>query len=69
MYKKSEVFLIVLDHAVEFADDEGVIFEGDIADELKRALEFSEITVSESKFSEMLSNLIIALEVKGYVVV
>ncbi len=63
------IFNKVFEGVTEFADNEGHIPESYIVDELELAFEINEINISESKFDDMLSELISTLELNGYIII
>ncbi len=65
----SQIFSKVLGDLEELVDEEGQIPEGYVVDELEMALEINEIDISESKKDDMVSELISALELNGYIVI
>ncbi len=65
----STIFGKVLGNLEELADDEEQIPENYIIDELELAFEDNEVDVSESKIDDMASELVSALELRGYIII
>ena len=65
----STIFGKVLGNLEELSDEEGQIPESYIVDELELAFEDNEADVSESEKDNIISELISALELNGYIVI